>query len=367
MKTVGQIQALFENRDQHVSADRDPDLRLDGVLAGAQKRLDSQMLFYPFEEQLYLPSLPIKCGDHLGLERKVVGQESQAFATLVLGNHSANDLRIISRAVKDGEHPCLVADDLRVDPIDRVRVSALELGIGLGAGDEERLRLMNGVKPFVIEVAPIQQVIRTRLDHEIVQHVDLVCLAIRDSDKAWDGTPQIQERMQFDRALGLAKRCPGIHREAKIDGGRIEGVDRRIQIDAQRLVEVKRPGNCNQMLSVVRINLPRSCRIGIGQGVARQSRATKSHVIKPLGLRTEIYLDIAKRLSVCQLRKRHRKELIQTSKVFDLVVAPMGGDTASKSGQWQMHHDLRKNEFALVHESSSRNNANSPQSARNQS
>ena len=54
MKTVGQIQTRVENRDQHVSADRDPDLRLDGVLAGAQKRLDSQMLFYPFEEQLYL-------------------------------------------------------------------------------------------------------------------------------------------------------------------------------------------------------------------------------------------------------------------------------------------------------------------------
>lgn len=367
MKTVGQIQTLFENRDQHVSADCDPDLLLDSVLAGAQKRLDSQVLFDPFEEKLHLPSLPIKCGNHLGLKRKVVGQKVQAFAVLVLGNHSANDLWIVSRAVKNGEYPSLVSDVLRVDPIDRVRVTALEIGVGLGACDDERLRLMNGVKPLVIEVAPIQQIKRTRLDHEIVQHVDLVCPVVRNSDEAWDGTLQIQEHMQFDRTLGLAKRCPLLHREAKIDGGRIECVDRRIQIDAQRLIEIKRPGNCNQMLSVVRINLPRSCRIGIGQGVARQGRATKSHVIKPLGLCAQVDLNTSKRFPVCQLRKRHRKELIQAREVFDLVVAPVGGKAALKSSQWQMHHDMRKKEFALVHESSSRKNANSPQSARNQS
>jgi hypothetical protein len=45
----------------------------------------------------------------------------------------------------------------------------------------------------------------------------------------------------------------------------------------------------------------------------------------------------------------------------------MRGDATPKSCQWQMHHDLRENEFALVHESSPREVANNPQSARNQS
>ena len=47
MKTVGQFQALHGNRDQHIGADRDPDLCLDGVLAGAKEGLDSKVLLDP--------------------------------------------------------------------------------------------------------------------------------------------------------------------------------------------------------------------------------------------------------------------------------------------------------------------------------
>ena len=50
MKTVGQMQAFFGNGDQHVSAYRNPDLRLDRVLVGAIKRLDAQVLLDPFEQ-----------------------------------------------------------------------------------------------------------------------------------------------------------------------------------------------------------------------------------------------------------------------------------------------------------------------------
>jgi hypothetical protein len=44
MKTVGQMQAFLGNGDQDVSADRNPNLRLDSVLGGSEKRLDPQVL-----------------------------------------------------------------------------------------------------------------------------------------------------------------------------------------------------------------------------------------------------------------------------------------------------------------------------------
>ena len=53
------MQAFLGNGDQHVSADGDPDLRLDSILVGAIKRLDAQVLLYPFEEQLDLPALAL--------------------------------------------------------------------------------------------------------------------------------------------------------------------------------------------------------------------------------------------------------------------------------------------------------------------
>jgi len=50
MKAVGRMQVFLGNGDQHLSADRDPDLRLDRVLVGAIKRLDPQVLLYPFKK-----------------------------------------------------------------------------------------------------------------------------------------------------------------------------------------------------------------------------------------------------------------------------------------------------------------------------
>ena len=41
MKTVGQFQTFFEYRDQHLCADRDPNLGLDCVLAGADRSISN--------------------------------------------------------------------------------------------------------------------------------------------------------------------------------------------------------------------------------------------------------------------------------------------------------------------------------------
>jgi|JI6StandDraft_1071083.scaffolds.fasta_scaffold41527_2 hypothetical protein len=45
------MQAFLRNGDQQVGGNSNPDLRLDGVLAGAKERLDAQVLLDPFEEQ----------------------------------------------------------------------------------------------------------------------------------------------------------------------------------------------------------------------------------------------------------------------------------------------------------------------------
>ena len=67
MKAIGQMQAFLGNGDQQISADRDPDLRLDRVLVGTIKRLDAQVLLDPFEKQFDLPALAVQvCTCNLG-------------------------------------------------------------------------------------------------------------------------------------------------------------------------------------------------------------------------------------------------------------------------------------------------------------
>jgi hypothetical protein len=45
------LKTLLDNRHQHISADRNPDLRLHRTLTLAQKCLDCEMLLDPFEQQ----------------------------------------------------------------------------------------------------------------------------------------------------------------------------------------------------------------------------------------------------------------------------------------------------------------------------
>ena len=66
------MQTFFDDGNQHINADCNPDLRLHRDLACAQECLDMQVLLDPFEEQLRLPALPIEFGNEFGLQTDVV-------------------------------------------------------------------------------------------------------------------------------------------------------------------------------------------------------------------------------------------------------------------------------------------------------
>ena len=66
---------LFDDGNQHVGGHGAPDLHLHRVLTRAQKALDAQMLFDPFEEQLHLPTTLVQRGNGQWRHRRVVGQK----------------------------------------------------------------------------------------------------------------------------------------------------------------------------------------------------------------------------------------------------------------------------------------------------
>jgi hypothetical protein len=96
-----------------------------------------------------------------------------------------------------------------------MRVTPLELGIAFGAGHKEGPGFVNGIEPGEIQVASIYQVESAGLQQQIVQHIDLLRLAVGDVDEAGDIAAQIQQRVLLDGRLGGAKRCPGKHRQAQ--------------------------------------------------------------------------------------------------------------------------------------------------------
>ncbi len=196
------------------------------------------------------------------------------------------------------------------------------------------MRLVDDKQPGEVQVAPVQEVERSGLDQMVVQYVDFVRLAIGDVDETGNGAAQIEQCVQHDGRLGAAKRRPRIDRQTQIAGGRrIEGVDRSIQIQSKGLVGIQRTRNADQMLGEVGIDLPRPCRIGVRQRVARNRRTSEPQVVEPPGLRTQIDFDVAQGLAVGKLRKGHRQQLVEAAEILDHVLAPVSSNEAAKCAQ----------------------------------
>ena len=159
----------------------------------------------------------------------------------------------------------------------------------------------------------------------------------------------VQQRVQLDGRLGLAKRCPREHRQTKVDSAGVEGIDRCVEFHSKRFLSIQGSCHTNQVLREVCIDLPWSRGVRIGKRIARNRLAAKAHVVKLTRRRSQVDLDVAERLSGSQLGKGHCKELVQAREVFDIVFVFVDGHATPKCAQRQIEHESRQNELALVH------------------
>jgi hypothetical protein len=64
-----------------------------------------------------------------------------------------------------------------------------------------------------------------------------------DADKSGNVAVQVQQGVHLDGGLAPAKLRPRKQRQAQIDGGRIQSIQTLLQIDANRIAGMERPGD----------------------------------------------------------------------------------------------------------------------------
>ena len=74
------MKLLLDDGDEHIGGHGAPDLRLHGVLAGAQQLLGARILLYPLEEQFDLPAALVQRADRQRWQNGVVSQEDEDLA-----------------------------------------------------------------------------------------------------------------------------------------------------------------------------------------------------------------------------------------------------------------------------------------------
>jgi hypothetical protein len=112
--------------------------------------------------------------------------------------------------------------------------------------------------------------------------------------------------VHLHRAFVLAKLCPRKQGDAEIDGGRIARIEALVQIHAERILGVKRPGGPIEMLREIGDDAQVVSFVRVGQCRARNPTA-ESHVVEFAAHRTQASLDVAKTLSVNELSEGHRQ------------------------------------------------------------
>ena len=84
---------------------------------------------------------------------------------------------------------------------------------------------------------------------------------------------QVEQRVHFHRTFVAAKLRPGKQRQAEIDGGGIQCVHAVVEIHADGIGGVERPGDADQDLSEVGKDASVTRLVGVGQSGPRHLAA----------------------------------------------------------------------------------------------
>jgi len=138
-----------------------------------------------------------------------------------------------------------------------------------------------------------------------------VHFAASNADKRGDVTVQVQKRVHLDGGFVRPEFSPGEQRKAQIDGSRVQRVQALIQLYADWISRIERPGEVDQDLREVRVDAPVVRFVGIGQRGTRHM-PVKTHVVKLASQRSQARFYVAKTIPISQLGKGHRQILIPT-------------------------------------------------------
>src|SRR5512139_168016 len=166
-----------------------------------------------------------------------------------------------------------------------------------------------------------------------------------DADQARDRAPQIHLGMEFDGALLLPKRSPRKKRQTQVDRGGIQGVSRLGDLQSEVLACIQLSGRSDQHMSEVGVDTPIPFFVGIGQRASRNF-ASEPCVIKPRLHGPQAYFDIAKTLPISQLSEGHAKELIETRKISNPILALVPANAFVEFVSGEKAHELRENDSA---------------------
>src|SRR5271155_3624502 len=233
-----------------------------------------------------------------------------------------------------------------------MRVAALEKQVALGACDKERSRESEAVKALEIDVGTIHYIEGPGLQLNLVEHIDVMHLAVGNMDKCRDIALQVEQRVHLDRGLMLTEAGPGKQGKTEIDGGRVQSVETVVQLHSLGVGGIQGSRDANEKLGKVGKDAPVMGLVGIGKS-GTGNLATKAEMIALGAKSAEACFDVAQALAVGQLREGHGQILFPAGQPTQASVALIPRHAAAKLAVRKERNELCKDRAPLVHAPSS--------------
>ena len=348
VECAGQLELLMKDCNHEVCTDGDPYLGLHRIGTGSVVVLDAQVTLDPAEEQFDAPAKLVKHGNGERWNFEVVGQEDEFLACFQIDVfHPAQEHWKGPAGFFESGFSDMVAAQAG-ESIHHLRVMPRELKVGLGACDEERSSLGDQPQADEVHVAAIHQIEGARFEEQAVEPAHVVLARPGDVDASGDGTTQVDLGVHLDTCLGLPEVGPWKEGEGQIDGGRVQSIDRIVQIESEILAGIERSCRAHQTLGEVFPNPPVPVFVGIGERRFGK-RLAEPKMVERFGSCVETSSNIAQTFPRGHLGEDHADELLSKSEMTYRGCEFVTLYNAVESLAVNQVENLREDEAAGVH------------------
>ncbi len=220
---------MLDNGHKAVCDDRNVNLYSHSILSIAPEGRDSEMLLYPSEEQLNLPSLLVQQSNITGLGYNVVSQESERSLQFRSVVNYPPGVRILLLGLVARKAYRLVKQNV-IRFIQQVfTVNNLVVEMRLLSDDEVGVDNVDSVQSGKVIIAFVKDVERIRLIRNVIHRIHIVDFSLRDMNVGRNLGHNIKQCVDFDTLLRFSERYPWNKLRQRSMVGRVKRIELSMQ------------------------------------------------------------------------------------------------------------------------------------------
>lgn len=307
-----------------------------------------QVLLDPLEENLNLPSFPIKFCNSDCINREVISEESIGFSdSKVLIYNKSKVTRILLRSIKSCKLYRLIGDKSRLS-INFPRLSNYVKHIILGSGDKPCVVLMKVlIERLKLHVAFIHKIVGVCHNRYFIHNLGIMNRGLCKADKYKNGAFQVHQGMHLETSFAMVESCPWTQCQTRLNGTVVKSANHFIKVNPKLFSFVQLLSLLYQDIAKVLIDTPilflvRLCK-------CRFRHNLKSRPIQVLRTKFKSSLNISQATAISELCKAHYQKLISAIELYGMSVTIIPFDTLAEFILGKERHKLHEDCFAFIH------------------